>query len=392
MAASDAKPIPIRAAAYRVTFPILDADGDLVAGAGSPDSEFSEDAATFADCASEATEIATSSGMYYLDLASTEMDGDTVAVIIKSSSGKTTPIVMYPNETGDIDVDVTAFGGTAGTFSGGRPEVNTTHAAGTAWGSGAITAGVIATDAIGAAELAADAVAEIADGVWDEAMSGHLTVGTYGQWARGHGQTGEVNDASATTTVFAVDGFTEATNDHFNGSVIVFTSGACAGQSRVINDYTGATQTITLGEALTDAPADNDDFVILPGSVFVGGTLAQVARLFVSLLNSSGQIQAGTLASDTITAAKIATDAIDADALAANAVDEIWDEAMTEVSAPPAVTASFRDALRWMFALSRNKITQTATTQTLRNDADAGNLGTAAVSDDGTTATRGEWA
>ncbi len=432
MASTDARPIPRKAVAYRVTFPILDADGDLVTGAGSLDSEFSEDAATFADCASEATEIATGSGMYYLDLANTETDGDTCAVIVKSASGKTTPIVMYPEEDGDVRVDVTKIAGSAVSTSSAQLGVNVVNAGATAWGSGAITSGVfasgaitaasIAADAIGASELAADAVAEIADQVWDELMSGHLTIGSYGQWARGQGLTGEVNDAGATTTVFIVDGFTEATADHFNGSVICFTSGACAGQSRVINDYSVTTQQITLGEALTDAPADNDDFVIMPGSTFIGGTLAQIARLFVTVLNSSGQIQAGTIATDALANAKfaagaisaakfaagaidatviaadaigasqIAADAIGASELAASAVDEIWDEAMTEISAPPAVTASYRDALRWLFALARNKITQTATTQTLRNDADSGNLGTSAVSDDGTTATRGEWA
>ncbi len=75
----------------------------------------------------------------------------------------------------DRPVNVDRYGGTAGTFSAGRPEVNTTHAAGTAWGSGAITAASIAADAItaakiaadaiGASELAADAVTEIADGI-----------------------------------------------------------------------------------------------------------------------------------------------------------------------------------------------------------------------------------
>ncbi len=54
--------------------------------------------------------------------------------------------------------DVSHFGGTAGTFSGGRPEVNTTHAAGTAWGSGAITAASIAADAITAAKVADGAI------------------------------------------------------------------------------------------------------------------------------------------------------------------------------------------------------------------------------------------
>lgn len=56
------------------------------------------------------------------------------------------------------EVNAAQFGGVAGTFSGGRPEVNTTHAAGTAWGSGAITAASIASNAITAAKVAANTV------------------------------------------------------------------------------------------------------------------------------------------------------------------------------------------------------------------------------------------
>ncbi len=98
MAASDASPYPIKNQAYRVTFPLLDADGDLVTGAAGLDSEVSKDGATFADATNEATEIATSSGMYYLDLTATEMNADTVAIIVKTSTSdaKTTPIVLYP--------------------------------------------------------------------------------------------------------------------------------------------------------------------------------------------------------------------------------------------------------------------------------------------------------
>lgn len=47
----------------------------------------------------------------------------------------------------------------------------------------AITAAKIAADAIGASELAADAVAEIADAVWDELQSGHVTAGSFGEIA-----------------------------------------------------------------------------------------------------------------------------------------------------------------------------------------------------------------
>ena len=183
MASTDGRPLPLKNTAYRVTFPILDADGDLVTGAAGLDSEVSIDGGAFADCTNEATEIATSSGVYYLDLTAAEMNGDTVAVIVKTSTSgaKTTVLVFYPEEAGDIRVNVTQFGGTNGTFSGGRPEVNTTHAAGTAWGSGAITAASIAADAITAAKVAADVSAEIADAVWDEDATAHQTQGTFGQ-------------------------------------------------------------------------------------------------------------------------------------------------------------------------------------------------------------------
>lgn len=115
MASTDATTVPVKNQAYRVTFPIWDADGDLVTGATSLDSEVSKDGGTFADCTNEATEIASSSGMYYLDLTSTEMNADTVAIIVKTatSGAKTTPIVLYPQEAGDINVDVTYWNGTA---------------------------------------------------------------------------------------------------------------------------------------------------------------------------------------------------------------------------------------------------------------------------------------
>lgn len=79
--------------------------------------------------------------------------------------------------TAQLGVNVVNFGGAAGTFASGRPEVNTTHAAGTAWGSGAITAASIATDAITAAKIAADAIgaSELAADAVTEIQSGLAT-------------------------------------------------------------------------------------------------------------------------------------------------------------------------------------------------------------------------
>jgi hypothetical protein len=177
---------------------------------------------------------------------------------------------------------------------------------------------------VDATGMEAGAVAAIADGVWDEAATGHTDAGKAGEqlWTdldavlvdtsttlqgeldgiqadtediqaripaalTGDGNikadmlavsgdttaadrlealmdgtiVAQVNDAGASTTAFIADGFTEATNDHFIGRLITFISGALSGQQTAITDYVGATQTFTV-TALTEAPANNDFFVI----------------------------------------------------------------------------------------------------------------------------------
>ena len=73
---------------------------------------------------------------------------------------------------------------------------------------------------------------------------------------------GAVDDEAATTTVF-ITNLAEVTNNHYIGGVLVFTDGALAGQARRITDYDGATKTVTLQSALTEAPDDDDAFLIL---------------------------------------------------------------------------------------------------------------------------------
>lgn len=179
MASTDARPQPLKNTAYRVYFPILNDTGALVTGATGLDSEISKDGGTFADCTNEATEIATSSGMYYLELTSTEMNADAVCIIVKTSSSgaKTTPIVLYPAEATDIPVNVTAWNGTAVATpdTAGYPKVTLKSGTGTGEVSlsggktllqdGAVTAAVIAANAIDADAIATDAVTELQTGL-----------------------------------------------------------------------------------------------------------------------------------------------------------------------------------------------------------------------------------
>lgn len=447
MASTDARPIPIKNTAFRAVFPILDADGDLVTGATGLDSEVSKDQGTFADCTNEATEIATASGMYYLDLTSTEMNADCVAVIVKTTStgAKTTVLVFYPEEAGDINVDVTAwngtavsspatagipevnvkninnvsassvttvnanqgttqpvnftgtgasalaksdmvdvagaavststaqlgvnvvnFGGSAGTFASGRPEVNTTHAAGTAWGSGAITAASIASAAITAAKFGAGAIdaAAIADGAIDRAT---FAADTGLQTIRSN--TAQSGAAGSIT----LDASASATTDFYKGAWILITGGTGVGQTRLCTAYNGTSKAATVTPNWATNPDNTSTFAVVPAAgvdlelianAAVSTSTAQLgvnvvnnagsaitaasgrqevnvshisgsavstssAQLGVNVVNAggtawaSGAITAAVLATDCITAAKVAADAIGASELAADAATEI---------------------------------------------------------------------
>lgn len=299
MAAGDAKAIPVKNAALRITFPILDADGDLVTGAATLDSEVSIDGGTFADCTNEATEIATSSGMYFLDLTASEMNGDTIAVIVKTSTSgaKTTPIVMY---TAARNVNDLAFP----TTSGRSIDVTITGAVGVDWANveGQTTAVTLSGTTVGTATaLGANAV-----------------------------------DASQ---------FTQAAADKV---------------------WSSATRTLTaFSTALALSVWD-----VLESAIV---TASSIGLKLKNNLDAAITTRA--------TPAQVNTEVVDA----------LATDTYAESAAVPAATSSLATKITWLGTLARNKITQTATTQTLRNDADLANIATAAVSDDGTTFTRAEW-
>jgi hypothetical protein len=72
------------------------------------------------------------------------------------------------------------------------------------------------------------------------------------------------NTHTPTTTEFQADDITEATADHYNGRIVVWTSGVLAGQATSISDYQavgGIGQFTVVG--MTEAPANNDTGIIL---------------------------------------------------------------------------------------------------------------------------------
>ena len=79
-----------------------------------------------------------------------------------------------------------------------------------------------------------------------------------------------ISDAGPAAGDFDGDSGLSASNDFYNGSVLVFTGGALAGIARRISDYVGASRNIQFNGTGSDAdapfptaPADTDPFLIV---------------------------------------------------------------------------------------------------------------------------------
>jgi len=214
--------------------------------------------------------------------------------------------------------------------------------------AGTVTATAVATGAVDADALAADAVSEIADGVWDESVAGHLGVGTFGRYV-GRVVAAETAAVAGSSATEVRTGLTQA-DDFFNNMQVVVI-GAAGIAARNVDDYANLNGAITVS-ALPFVPAPGDVVLVLSrtGSVPVNtGAIADAvwdeARAGHIAAGSFGEtvrvIPAGApnldaavssraapgdamdLVLGAVDAAAIATDAIDADAIAASAVTEI---------------------------------------------------------------------
>lgn len=90
---------------------------------------------------------------------------------------------------------------------------------------------------------------------------------------------GLVDDASATATEFDTD-LDEASDDHYNDMLVLFTSGVLSGQSRPVSDYNGTSRTITVSPAFTEAPGNGDAFRLVP--LWFAKGLDNTARIIAS--------------------------------------------------------------------------------------------------------------
>ncbi len=126
-----------------------------------------------------------------VNLSATNIDVGQVVASVSGAVGSVTGAVgsVTGNVGGNVVGSVASVSGAVGSVTG-NVGGNVTGSVGSV-ATGGISASSFAANAIDAAALAASAVAEIADGVWDEAISGHLGAGSTGAALNAAGSAGD---------------------------------------------------------------------------------------------------------------------------------------------------------------------------------------------------------
>lgn len=337
-------------------------DADAIADNAIDAGAIAADAITAAKIANSAIDIATFAADTktgnYLNVQVKGQDNIDFGALQKASLNAATPASV----TGSVGSVTGSVGSVTGNVGGnvvgsvGSVTGSVGSVTGNVGGSvgsiaaGGITAASIADDAIGASELAADAIAEIADQVWDELLSGHAGVG------------------SAGAALAAASSAGDPWSTPLPGSYEEGTAG------KMLSDINTDTAAILVDTGTT-----------LPGELAQASALADVASQLTTIdgivdniLEDTGTtVPAQIAALNNISAAEVGT-----------AVSNQLDAAISE-PANLSSTKNIRNFLYWLYSRFFHKNTQTATQQITYKANATTPLATRTVSDDGTTQTLG---
>lgn len=265
-------------------------------------------------------------------IATAAIDADSIAAdaITDAKVASDVTIASVTGAVGSVTGAVGSVTGSVGSVASGG--ITTASFA-----AGAINAAAIAADAIGASELASDAVAEIADAVWDEVLSGHLTAGSTGNALNAAGSAG---DPWSTSLPGAYG----------------------AGSAGLI---LGTNLNATVSSRATPAQVNTEADSALAD---VGLTTTITGRIDAAVTTRATPAQ------------------VNAEVLDVVSVDTFAEPGQEA----PAATNTLAKKIGFLFKAFRNKFTQDATTAKLYDDAGTTVDQKATVSDDAVTFTRGE--
>lgn len=295
-------------------------------------------------------------------------------------------------------------GNVGGNVTGSVGSIASGGIAAASFAAGAIDAAAIAADAIGASELAADAVTEIAAGisipsaatvaaaVWDLDATAHQTQGTFGQ-AIGDpvADTNTIFKAVVTDATLATVGLDTAsiqsdTDDIQTRLPAALSSGNMKCDVLAISaDSTAADNAESFFDGTGYAGTNN----VIPTVTTVTGAVGSVTGSVGSVVGAVGSVTGNVGGNVTGSIGSLATQA------KADVNAEVLDVLATDTYAEPgqgspAATTTLAAKINYIYKAWRNKKTQTSTTHSLFADDAATVDQKSTVSDDGTTATRGE--
>lgn len=150
----------------------------------------------------------------------------------------------------------------------------------TSWAAGAINAAAIASDAITSAKVAASAVDELTDAVWDEAESGHVAAGSFGA-ALTSAKTDAANTFARLGAPNGASVSADIANAHSDIGVVLARIGAFAG--------TGVNTILGFLRAMANKAAG----VATPSELSSGGTFNNTTDALEAQADTGGSLTAG---------------------------------------------------------------------------------------------------
>lgn len=247
--------------------------------------------------------------------------------------------------------------------------------------------------------------AVVADAVWDELTTDHITVNTFGQRL----SVLESGTAvAATASTITLDAGSSELADFHNDTLIVITAGTGAGQARFISDYAVTTNVATVSANWITTPSTDSVYYIIPFGL-VNITQAAADKVWSSATRTLTAFSTAlalsvwdVLESAVVTASSIGLKvknnldaAITTRATPAQVNTEVLDVMNVDTitlpgqEAPP-LTPTHRQATAWLFKAFRNRKDQTATLWQLYADNETTVDAKATVSDAAGTAIKQE--
>jgi hypothetical protein len=255
--------------------------------------------------------------------------------------------------------------------------------------AGIITSTVLANDAITAAKVASDVTTELQSGLATASalttVAGYLDTEIAAILAA---VDTEVAAIKAKTDNLPSDPADDSDIDTQLAAIAAYLDTEIAAILAAVDTEIAAIKAKT--DNLPSDPADDSDIDAQLAAI-AGYLDTEIAAIKAKTDNLPTDPADQSAVEAAITAGLAGLNDLSAAEVNAQVLDVLATDTFAEPGAVPAATASLKDKIGWLFMLARNKRLTTATADKVRNDADSSDVGTAVLSDDGSTFTRGEF-